>query len=115
MKGRRGGQSRPFAPCFQASERSQQVFTMAESSTSSATAAPAVPSLTPQGQHAGKPALPLGRPFTLIGSRHRAHLHLLSRSVSKSHAAIISTDAGLYIRDLASREHVYINGKPVKE
>jgi pSer/pThr/pTyr-binding forkhead associated (FHA) protein len=74
-----------------------------------------VPSLVPQGQHLGKPALPLGRPFTLVGSRHRAHLHLLSRSVSKSHAAIIGTDSGLYVRDLASREHVFVNGVPVKE
>ncbi|HEX4793309.1 MAG TPA: FHA domain-containing protein, partial [Humisphaera sp.] len=74
-----------------------------------------VPVLTPLGSHTGKPSLPLGRPFTLIGSRHRAHLHLLSRTVSKSHAAIIASGTGLYIRDLASRERVYVNDKKVRE
>src|SRR5687767_11925097 len=75
-----------------------------------------VPTLVPAGSHAGKPALPLGRPVTLIGSRHRAHLHLLSRSVSKAHALIINCGAGgIYIRDLASRTHVIVNGNAVKE
>src|SRR5205807_1857092 len=63
----------------------------------------------------GKPSLPMGRPFTLVGSRHRAHLHLLSRTVSKSHAIIINDNGSIYIRDTASREHVYVNGKQVKE
>ncbi len=44
-----------------------------------------------------------------------AHLHLLSRSVSKTHALLISTEAGVYIRDLASRTHVLVNGKSVIE
>ena len=74
-----------------------------------------VPVLTPLGSHTGKPSLPLGRPFTLIGSRHRAHLHLLSRTVSKSHAAIIAAGTGLYVRDLASRERIYVNDKKVRE
>ncbi len=51
----------------------------------------------------------------LIGSRNRAHFHLVSTSVSKMHAALIVTDAGVYIRDLASRTHVIVNGKPVTE
>jgi pSer/pThr/pTyr-binding forkhead associated (FHA) protein len=57
----------------------------------------------------------MGRPFTLVGSRHRAHLHLLSRSVSKSHAIIVNDHGNLYIRDTASREHVFVNGEIVKE
>src|SRR5579862_4793344 len=73
------------------------------------------PALVPQGQHQGKPSMPLGRPFTLIGSRHRAHLHLLSRSVSKAHAILVNDQGTLYIRDTASREHVILNGEAVKE
>lgn len=71
--------------------------------------------LVPQGRFAGKPALPISRPVMLIGSRNRAHFHLVSTSVSKMHAALIVTDAGVYIRDLASRTHVIVNGKPVTE
>ena len=83
---------------------------------SSTKIAPAsVPTLSPQGPQAGKPAMPLGRPFTLIGARNRAHLHLLSSTVSRNHACIISTDNGLYIRDLGSRTGVMVNGRRVKE
>jgi pSer/pThr/pTyr-binding forkhead associated (FHA) protein len=74
-----------------------------------------LPTLSPQGTQAGKPAMPLGRPFTLVGSRNRAHLHLLSSTVSRNHACIIVTDNGLYIRDLASRSGVIVNGRRVKE
>src|ERR1700710_36077 len=75
----------------------------------------AIPALVPEGSHAGKPAMPMGRVFTLVGARHRAHLHLLSRSVSKAHAIIVNDCGSIYIRDTASREHVYVNGKIVKE
>lgn len=88
---------------------------MAPPSSSNSVAGASAAALVPQGQHLGKPALPLTRAFTLIGSRHRAHLNLLSKSVSKSHAALISTNTGFYIRDLASRERVIINGKAHKE
>lgn len=59
--------------------------------------------------------MPLGRPFTLIGSRNRAHLHLLSSTVSRNHACIISTDTGLYLRDLASRTGVLVEGRKAKD
>ncbi|MDB5302321.1 MAG: hypothetical protein JWO87_3984, partial [Phycisphaerales bacterium] len=77
--------------------------------------ASATPALVPHGSHAGKPSMPMGRPFTLVGSRQRAHLHLLSQSISKCHAIIVNNGGTLYVRDLASREHVIINGKPVRE
>ena len=75
----------------------------------------ALPALVPQGQHAGKQSMPISRPLTVIGSRHRAHLHLLSRSVSKSHAVVGMDDSGVFIRDLSSRTHVYVNGKEIRE
>jgi len=75
----------------------------------------AVAALVPQGAQTGKPAMPLGRPFTLVGSRNRAHLHLLSSSVSRNHACVIGTDNGLYLRDLASRTGILVNGRKIKE
>src|SRR6476660_1153815 len=76
---------------------------------------PTMPVLIPQGAHAGKPGMPLHRPFILIGSRNRAHVHLVSHTVSRAHAAIISTAHGSYVRDLGSRTHTFVNGRPVKE
>ena len=68
------------------------------------------PALVPMGHHAGKPPISLQKMVILVGSRHNAHLHLLSRHVSKAHALILSYDGSVYIRDLASREGVYVNG-----
>src|SRR3954447_18247238 len=73
------------------------------------------PALMPLGHHAGKPAISLQKMVILVGSRHNAHLHLLSRHVSKAHALILSYGGSVYIRDLASREQVYINGVPERE
>ena len=77
--------------------------------------APSAPELIPQGAHAGKPGMPLHRPFILIGSRNRAHVHLVSPTVSRAHCAVINTDHGSYIRDLGSRTHTFVNGRPVRE
>ena len=73
------------------------------------------PTLTPTGHFAGKPALPISRSVTLIGSRKQARLQLISSTVSQNHALIVNADSGPFVRDLASREHVYVNGKKVKE
>jgi len=50
----------------------------------------------------------------LVGSRHNAHVHLLSRQVSKAHALIVNSDRRTYIHDLASRTHVLVNGVQVE-
>lgn len=73
------------------------------------------PALVPMGHHAGKPPIPLSRPVMLVGSRASAHLHLISSTVSKAHALLIIADGRVYIRDLASRSHVIINDKAVRE
>jgi pSer/pThr/pTyr-binding forkhead associated (FHA) protein len=92
---------------------------MADSpSTKPAPPAPASkrPTLLPQANHVGKPAMPLGAHlFTLIGSRNRAHLHLLSSTISRNHACIITGRTGVYVRDLASRNGVIVNGQKVRE
>jgi pSer/pThr/pTyr-binding forkhead associated (FHA) protein len=71
--------------------------------------------LVPQGRHAGKPNLPLSRPCIIIGASSKSHFNLVSPTISKIHAALVETDVGVYIRDLASRTHVVVNGKQVPE
>ncbi|HET7092539.1 MAG TPA: FHA domain-containing protein, partial [Thermomicrobiales bacterium] len=73
------------------------------------------PTLTPIGQFAGKPTLPISRSVTLIGSRKQARLQLISSTVSQNHALIVVAESGPYVRDLASRSHVLINDREVRE
>jgi pSer/pThr/pTyr-binding forkhead associated (FHA) protein len=71
--------------------------------------------LVPIGPHQGQPPLPLGRLFTLIGSAPSARLYLASKQVSRCHAVVINADTGLFVRDLASRAELRVNGRAVKE
>src|SRR3954471_16697258 len=73
------------------------------------------PRLPPTGHFAGKPTLPISRSVTLIGSRKQARLQLISSTVSQNHALIVNADSGPYIRDLASREHTFVNGIQIRE
>lgn len=83
---------------------------------SSVSSSPAgMSALVPQGKHAGKPNLPLSRPCIIIGAASKSHFQLVSPTISKVHAALVQTDIGVYIRDLASRTHVLINGKRMSE
>src|SRR5688500_17345398 len=76
---------------------------------------PPVPMLVPQGPHEGQRPMTLNRLFTLIGSAPSARLYLPSKLVSRCHAVVVNADGALFIRDLASRTQVIINGRPVKE
>src|SRR5689334_18424572 len=73
------------------------------------------PALIPLGHHTGKPPIPLHRPVTIIGSRSNARIHLTSSSVSKAHALIVKDGPVTYIRDLASRTHVYVGGDEIRD
>jgi pSer/pThr/pTyr-binding forkhead associated (FHA) protein len=53
--------------------------------------------------------------FTLIGSAPSARIYLPSKSVSRCHAVIINTGGTAFVRDLASRTHVRVNGRVVEE
>jgi pSer/pThr/pTyr-binding forkhead associated (FHA) protein len=89
---------------------------MSRTSASQPTTPSALPSLVPHGRFKGKPGISLSRPVTVVGSRNRAHIHLVSQQVSKSHAMVVNGgSAGCYVRDLASRTHVLVNGQQVKE
>ncbi len=73
------------------------------------------PALLPLGHHQGKPPIQLARPVSVIGSRSNARIHLMSSTVSKAHALLVRSNGRSYIRDLASRTKVYINGEQVRE
>jgi pSer/pThr/pTyr-binding forkhead associated (FHA) protein len=75
---------------------------------------PPAPALVPAGARKAVP-IPLTRPFILIGARTRSHLHLVSKTISRSHACLIRDPDGYLLRDLASRTGVIVNGKRVKE
>ena len=73
------------------------------------------PTLTPLGHYAGRPDIALSRQVTVVGSKPGSRLHLASSTVSQSHAFIVNSAAGAYVRDLASRTHVFVNGKDHRE
>jgi pSer/pThr/pTyr-binding forkhead associated (FHA) protein len=74
-----------------------------------------VAALVPAGSHAGSPPLLLERSIVVVGTDKRCHLHLLSSSISRHHAVIVSGKDGVYIRDLASRTKVLVNDRQVHE
>jgi pSer/pThr/pTyr-binding forkhead associated (FHA) protein len=76
---------------------------------------PPTPLLVPVGQHHGRQPLTLGRTITLVGSTASCRLYLPSKAVSRCHAVIINTGAGLFVKDLASRTGTRVNGQPVDE
>src|SRR5438105_4325601 len=55
------------------------------------------------------------RPAYVLGSAPRVHLALSSPLVSRSHAVIVCDENEVYLRDLGSRNHVFVNGKVVRE
>lgn len=81
----------------------------------SSSSSKSVPALVPRGIHEGKPPISIGRPVWIIGSRKGCHLHLVSSQISQAHAVIINTGRGLFIKDLASRSHTYVNKQKVTE
>jgi pSer/pThr/pTyr-binding forkhead associated (FHA) protein/predicted nucleic acid-binding Zn-ribbon protein len=57
----------------------------------------------------------LSRPVILIGSRSICRVQLNSSSISQVHALLVKSGDTYYIRDLASRAHVYVDGRKVRE
>lgn len=82
---------------------------------SSAKSLASVPQLVPLGAHQGTPGFAVNRPAVVIGSRSDARIHLQSSTVSNHHALLVVTREGMYVRDLASRTHTLVNGRPVRE
>jgi pSer/pThr/pTyr-binding forkhead associated (FHA) protein len=74
-----------------------------------------LPVLIPLGLHAKNQPIKLGRPVYVLGSKQQCRIHLVSSSVSNTHAVLVQTRHITYIRDLCSRTHVYVNGDEVTE
>lgn len=55
------------------------------------------------------------REVCLLGCHPRVHLPLHSSMVSRAHAMIVTDGGETYVRDLASRNGVYVNGHAVRE
>ena len=66
---------------------------------------------------AGGSARPIrvSRAVCLIGAHPRVHLPLRSAKVSRVHALIVVDEAETYVRDLASRNGVFVDGRRVRE
>ena len=72
------------------------------------------PVLKPLSNHRSLP-IRVSREVCLLGSHARVHLPLHSAMVSRTHAMIVIDGAETYVRDLASRNGVYVNGHVVRE
>ena len=85
---------------------------MASSSSSKSTSSPA---LVPRGANEGKPPIAINRPVWIVGSRKGCHFNIPSSHVSQAHCVIVNTGHGFYVKDLASREHTFVNKRAVAE
>jgi pSer/pThr/pTyr-binding forkhead associated (FHA) protein len=51
----------------------------------------------------------------VAGARDHVNLKLSSRRVSRTHALFVTDRDSIYLRDLASRNHTYLNDEPIRE
>jgi pSer/pThr/pTyr-binding forkhead associated (FHA) protein len=57
----------------------------------------------------------LSKRVCIAGDRARVNLSLPAETVSRAHALFVTDARGLYFRDLASLNHVFVNDQPVRE
>src|SRR5688572_26752646 len=74
-----------------------------------------LPILKIAGDAAVRAPVALNKAVCVIGRRWGVHPPLASKLVSKLHALIVRERDGVYVRDLASRNHVFVNDQPVRE
>jgi pSer/pThr/pTyr-binding forkhead associated (FHA) protein len=74
-----------------------------------------VPQLVPTGEQKGKAPILLNRPVYQIGARESCRIRLISSTVSQVHALLVQTRHVTYVRDLASRNGVFVNGQKIRE
>lgn len=73
------------------------------------------PILRIAGQNGVRAPVALTKAVCLIGRHRGVHLPLPSEQVSKIHALLVKQRDGVYLRDLASRNGVFVNGHPIRE
>src|SRR3954468_18573423 len=78
-------------------------------------AAQLYPVLKIAGDADHRPPVALDKPVCVIGRRWGVNLSLTAQTVSNLHALIVRERNRVYIRDLASRNRVFVNGQPVRE
>jgi pSer/pThr/pTyr-binding forkhead associated (FHA) protein len=57
----------------------------------------------------------MDRAVCVVGARAKVHLPLPSQLVSKAHAIMIGGPGGVWLRDLGSKNHTFVNNKAVRE
>jgi pSer/pThr/pTyr-binding forkhead associated (FHA) protein len=57
----------------------------------------------------------LDRPLTIVGSKLHSHLRIVSQAISGSHALLLNLGNHVFVRDLMSRTHVFVNDRQVTE
>jgi pSer/pThr/pTyr-binding forkhead associated (FHA) protein len=73
------------------------------------------PILKVAGEAAMRAPVALTKAVCIVGRHLGVHLPLAHKQVSKLHALIIKERDRVYVRDLASRNHLLVNGQPVRE
>src|SRR5688500_19584542 len=73
------------------------------------------PVLKVAGDAAMRAPVALTKAVCIVGRHLGVHLPLANKKVSKLHALIVKERDRVYIRDLASRNHLLVNGQPVRE
>lgn len=83
---------------------------------SSSIAGPAVwPVLKPASAEQDPRSVRVNRKSCVVGARSLVHLPLASPLVSRSHALIVVDAREVYVRDLASKNRVFVNDSAVRE
>ena len=67
------------------------------------------------GAHAGHPPVELRQGILVVGTRAEVQIRIVSSQVSRSHALLLCSDGTIFVRDLASRNHTFVNDRPVRE
>lgn len=57
----------------------------------------------------------LDRPLTIVGAKLQSHLRIVSQSISGAHALLLNLGNHVFLRDLMSRTHSFVNDRPVGE
>lgn len=57
----------------------------------------------------------LNRALTIVGSKGHSHLRIMSKAISGSHALLLNLGNNVFLRDLMSRSHTYLNERRVIE
>jgi pSer/pThr/pTyr-binding forkhead associated (FHA) protein len=57
----------------------------------------------------------INKDVCVVGTRQEVNLKLASPLVSRTHAIFVADHDSIYLRDLASRNHTYLNDKPIRE